>query len=193
VIKRGGVVFKYCDPDITARGLRIFREIQEDTPCVVLMEDLDSILRYNRETDVINLLDGVDKIDKVVFLATTNYPEQLGERVINRPSRFDRRYFIGPPNSASRELFFKFMLDKGGDKKPSVVDVPKWVKDTDGMSIAHLKELFVACVILDTPYKQAIETLKAMDALPNSEDYKSKKMARVMRMDDAPVEAKNSY
>ena len=28
------------------------------------------------------------------------------------------------------------------------IDLEKWIEDTDGMSIAHLKELFVAVVIL---------------------------------------------
>lgn len=192
VVKRGGVVIKFSDPGLTSRGLRVFREVQPDTPCVVLMEDLDSILRYNPETEVINLLDGVDKLDKILFLATTNYPEQLGERVVNRPSRFDRRYLIGNPNLESREVYFNFLIEQGsngGGKKPQDVDVKKWAKDTDGLSIAHLKELFVAVVILGTPYKQALATLKEMGTLPTSAEYRPEKMAKVMRMDDCDCSA----
>jgi hypothetical protein len=192
VIKRGGIVVKFSDAEVTSRGLRVFREVQPETPCVVLMEDLDSILRYSPESSVINLLDGVDKIDKVVFLATTNYPEQLGERVINRPSRFDRRYFIGPPNEKSRKIYFEHLLSQGSKSSggKSEIDLGKWVKDTEGMSIAHLKELFVACIILGTDYKEAIDTLRAMDNLPSSDDFKEKKTARSYRMGDStPQEA----
>jgi SpoVK/Ycf46/Vps4 family AAA+-type ATPase len=32
------------------------------------------------------MLDSVEKLDNVVLIATTNYPEKLEARVINRPS-----------------------------------------------------------------------------------------------------------
>ena len=174
VVERGGVVIKFGDPGETARGLRILREIQPDTPVVVLMEDLDSIINRYMESEVINLLDGIDGVDKVIFLATSNYPEQLGERIVNRPSRFDRRYYIGPPNAESRKLYFTFLFATGGEdpKRMALARVNRWVQDTDGMSIAHLKELFIAVEILGTPYEDALETLRSMEILPNSKEYK---------------------
>ena len=157
------------------------------------MEDLDSILQHNIESDVINILDGVDLIDKVVFIATTNYPELLGERVINRPSRFDRRFYIGPPNEASRLLFFKFLFQQGMQKPEdrSLIDLMRWVKDTEGMSIAHLKELFVACVILGTPYEEALKTLKSMEVLPDSKEYHGRRLRRmnIGTVDEMPAGA----
>lgn len=174
VVARGGIVIQFFDPDGFASALRILREIQPDIPIVVLMEDLDSILQRYVESSVINLLDGVGMIDKVLFLATTNYPERLGERVVNRPSRFDRRFYIGPPNAESRKLFFKHLFAKTGEDPSRMTSgkLDKWVEDTEGMSIAHLKELYVAVVILETPYEEAINILKGMSLLPNSEQYK---------------------
>ncbi|NJO18646.1 MAG: AAA family ATPase [Thioploca sp.] len=61
------------------------------------MEDLESILKSNNPSTVLNILDGVNSFDNIVFLATTNYPEELESRIKNRPSRFDRRFYIGPP------------------------------------------------------------------------------------------------
>jgi len=138
------------------------------------MEDLDSILMRFVESSVINLLDGVGMIDKVVFLATTNYPEKMGERVVNRPSRFDRRFYIGPPNAESRKLFFKHLFSKKGEDptKMTAGKLDQWVNDTEGMSIAHLKELYVAVTILGTPYEEAIKILKGMSILPDSTQYK---------------------
>ena len=174
VVERGGIVIQFFDPDGFASALRVLRDIQPNIPVVVLMEDLDSILQRYVESSVINLLDGVGMIDKVLFLATTNYPERLGERVVNRPSRFDRRFYIGPPNEDSRRLFLTHLFSKGvGDpKKMALAKVDQWVKDTEGMSIAHLKELYVAAAILGTPYAEAIKILRGMSVLPNSEQYK---------------------
>jgi SpoVK/Ycf46/Vps4 family AAA+-type ATPase len=161
IIEREGVVFKFGSPGIFTEGVRIFREIQPDTPIVVLMEDLDSILECYNESDVLNLLDGVDQIDKVVYLATTKFPERLGGRILNRPSRFDKRHKMGHPKKKSRMLYFKHLIDEETQKEYDI-NLNKWVDDTKDMSIAHLKELFTAVCILGNPYDEAIATLRTM-------------------------------
>ena len=171
VIERGGVVFKFnIMPSLFLEGVRIFREIQPETKIVILMEDIDSILDDYGESDVLNILDGVDRIEKVVFIATTNYPELLGDRIINRPSRFDKRFKMPHPNSKSRKLYFEHLF-KQHESIKNVYNINKWVKDTDNMSIAHLKELFVAVCILGEKYEDAISVLQAMveDKLTSSE------------------------
>jgi len=158
VIKRNGVVIKFSSPGVFEDGMTILRKIQPHTPVIALMEDLDAILYRCNESDVINLLDGVTQVDKTVFLATTNYPEKLGSRIMNRPSRFDKKFFIGMPNEESRKIYF----DHIGKGKLSQAEIGHWVKDTDGLSISHLKELFVAVKILGDEYVNAINTLKDM-------------------------------
>jgi AAA+ superfamily predicted ATPase len=162
VIERKGIVIKFTSPDLFTGGMRLLREIEPYTPVVVLMEDIDSILEIYNESEVLNLLDGVDKVDKIVFLATTNYPEQLGERIINRPSRFDKRFFIGFPNASSRALYFTKLIGSEEKMAELGVDLKQWVDDTDEMSIAHLKELFVSVCIQGNEYEEAIDTLKSM-------------------------------
>jgi len=162
IVKRGGIVLKFDNATLFKAGMRVIRVIQPETPVVALMEDLDSILQYNCESEVINILDGLNGVDKVVYLATTNYPEKLGSRIMNRPSRFDRRYFIGMPNAESRKIYLQHKL-KGKDQ-----NIDKWVTDTEGMSVAHLKELVVAVTILENKYEEAVETLREMKNKVNS-------------------------
>jgi hypothetical protein len=161
VIDRGGIVVKFCHPSIFMQATRYLRQIQPNTPIVVLMEDIDSIIHYYSESSVLNILDGVDRIEKVVFLATTNYPGVLGPRIINRPSRFDKRFKIDHPDEESREIYLTHLI---GEKKIEElrIDVNQWVEDTEGFSLAHLKELFVVTVILGDEYEEAIETLRSM-------------------------------
>lgn len=163
VVKRGGIVIKFGHPNLFLQGMRAFKEVQKDTPIVVLMEDVDSIIENYSESSVLNILDGVDQVDKVVFLATTNYPERLGARILNRPSRFDKRFKIGHPNEESRMLYFKHLIGGEDKSKKLKVDLKRWVSDTEGFSIAHLKELFVAVCILGDKYESAIETLSSMN------------------------------
>lgn len=168
VIERGGIVIKFGVPELFSEGIRYFREIQPDTPVVVLMEDIDSTLELYNESEVLNILDGVEDCKKVVFLATTNYPGNLGERIMNRPSRFDKRFKIGMPNKEARKLYFEYLLDTPENKEiPDVVknmkiDLAKWVKDTEDFSVAHLKELFIAVVIIGDNYADTIENLRSM-------------------------------
>lgn len=159
VVRRGGVVVKFAAPGIFRAAMRLLREIQYETPVVVLMEDLDSILDNYNQSDVLNILDGIDRMDRILYLATTNYPEKLGPRIINRPSRFDKRFEIGHPNVESRRMYLRHL---GGD--------PAWAEDTEGFSLAHLQELFVAVAILGDEYKEAVETLRNMCDRVESEE-----------------------
>ncbi len=162
VIEREGIVIKFGNPTLFIEGMRILREIEPKTPVVVLMEDIDGILESYNESEVLNILDGVDHIDRLVFLSTTNYPERLGARIINRPSRFDKRFKIGHPNAESRRLYFKHIIGTDSRIKELKINLEKWVTDTKDFSIAHLKELFIAVAILGDDYKEAIETLASM-------------------------------
>ncbi|CAE7860226.1 dnaE [Symbiodinium microadriaticum] len=161
VVRRTGVVLLFQDPNLYIEGLRILRQIQPDTPVVTIMEDIDSLLDMYNESEILNILDGVNEADKVVFLATTNYPERLGARIVNRPSRFDKRFRIGYPNEESRQMYFEHLIGKEHIEELGI-DLNRWVEDTDRLSLAHLKELFVAVVILDDEYDEAIKVLQSM-------------------------------
>lgn len=169
VIKRGGIAVKFTHPEVFSEGIKMLRDIQPDTPIVVLMEDLDSTIETFDESMIINILDGVDRINKVVFLATTNYPDRLGPRIINRPSRFDRRFKIGYPTPDARKMYLEHLF-RNGDEKDH--DLEKWVEDTEGMSLAHMRELFAAVVILGSNYDDTIELLKAMAENISEDDDK---------------------
>ncbi len=167
VIARGGIVIEWPgDVTLLINGYRALRDIQPNVPIVVLMEDFDEILKHTAESRMLNLLDGVERLDKIVFLATTNYPELLQERIINRPSRFDVRVLIGPPCAETRAIYLKSLLREGDE-----IDIPRYVKDTHNLSLAHVKELFVATHILGVPYASVVQNLRAMqDENPSSQD-----------------------
>ena len=168
VVKRGGYVLEYSGVSTLISALRQLRCIQPETPVVVLMEDLDSILDTSQsgQSAILNMLDGVESVHKVVFLATTNYPERLDPRIIDRPSRFDRRVEIKHPVAASRKMYLETLARPEDD-----IDLDEYVKASRGMSLAHLKELFVATVILKNGFEDTVETLKTMhsrSSRPNS-------------------------
>jgi ATP-dependent 26S proteasome regulatory subunit len=122
---------------------------------------------------VLNFLDGVDQVDKVLFLATTNYPERLSARILDRPSRLDRRHKIDYPDPEARRMYLRHLI--GGEmREDRRINLDRWLQDTDQFSLAHLKELFVAVVALGDDYAEALETLRAMrERISPEEDYES--------------------
>lgn len=171
LIDRGGIILIYNDAAVVGAAYEVIRSIQPETPVVILMEDIDSILntQKNRESILLNLLDGVGALDKVLFLATTNYPELLGSRIINRPSRFDKRFLVPHPSPGARRVYVETMVKEG-----DAVDVERYVRETQGLSLAHLKELFVSTVVMGNDFDKSVESIKGLAELPTSLDEDKK-------------------
>jgi len=104
VIESGGIVFLSDKPGIAADGLRQFRKIEPKRPILLVMEDIDAICqRYEQE--LLSLLDGEVQVNNIVCIATTNYPEKLDRRVVDRPRRIDVIQKIDSPSDAARKFF----------------------------------------------------------------------------------------
>ena len=159
VISHGGIVLNYHH-NLFRYGYRTLRAIQPATPLVVFIEDVelyenqDTISNSNTTSTFLNMLDGAENIDRVVFLATTNHPERLSARIINRPSRFDVTIEVPYPDKEMRTIYLSSL---GGD-----IDAGRYARDTEGMSFAHIKELFISTVILGNGYDETLARLKAM-------------------------------
>lgn len=168
MIRHNGLVMLADNPASLTAGLAQLRTVEPERPVVVIMEDIDTIIRDYGENQVLSVLDGEAQIENVVYVATTNYPENLNGRIINRPSRFDRVMKINTPNAEARAMYLKTKIDN------LVVDGYDLVKETDGLSIAHLKELIVALCCLKTPTKEIIQRLQRMKYTPKSSDGEGK-------------------
>lgn len=168
VVKKGGISVYVSNPLITAHGLEIFRRIEPDRPCVVMLEDLDALISNHGESEVLALLDGELQIDNVVFIATTNYPERLDKRLVNRPSRFDIVKLIDMPKEDARRVY---LANKNKRLASNPEELEMWVKKTDGFSIAHLKELIVSVEVFEVSFEHASKRLQKMSSVrPKSTD-----------------------
>ena len=170
VIERGGIVFICENPMFLADGLKVFRQVEPERPIVCVFEDIDAIIKKYGDTELLALLDGDRQIDRVINIATTNYPEVLDKRIVSRPRRFDRIYKILPPNDKVRTAFLTEKLPKG--KK-----VKEWIKKTEGLSFAALTETLISVLCLGNKLDETVKILKDIESdNPSSSDFgKSKK------------------
>lgn len=166
VIEAGGVAL-YCNhPGVTAEALRVVRRIEPERPIVLLMEDIDAIIARYGEADLLALLDGELQVSNILHIATTNYPEDLDPRFIQRPSRFDDIVEIGMPSAEARDAYLKVKNPRLAEEERAL-----WVAGTEGFSIAALKEVIVSVECLGRRLEPTLERVRKMMARkPRSED-----------------------
>ena len=141
-----------------------FRKIEPDRPVIVTIEDIDGLLdKKYKETNLLNILDGIKHTSNIVYIATTNHIEKLEERIINRPSRFDRRYHIKEPDENVRRVFIENKLHKDDLSK---INIDEWVEKTEGYNLAHIKELIISVVIYNNTLKDTLAYINDMRQRP---------------------------
>jgi AAA+ superfamily predicted ATPase len=170
IVKSDGLVFQCTNhPNVFNEGLSNYRKVEPNRPVVCLFEDIDAIIDEYGEDEILTLLDGENQIDRVLNIATTNYPEKLDPRLVARPRRFDRVIKIDMPPNSVREMYFEKKL------KISGVDLDRWVQATDNFSFAACAELVISVMCFEKPFDDSVNTLREMmDIKISSRDYSSR-------------------
>jgi SpoVK/Ycf46/Vps4 family AAA+-type ATPase len=168
-IIKAGHVSVFCEhPGFLTRAMEVFRKIEPDRPVVCLFEDIDAIIEIHGDSELLQWLDGSHQINKVINIATTNYPERLDRRIVSRPRRFDRIIKIEAPTATIRETYL-------GKKLPDLAangQLPYWVKMTEGLSFAALAELVISVACLGNSLEETVALLQALDDQnPDSKEF----------------------
>lgn len=69
----------------------VFGKARILSPCVLILEDLDSLINDRNRSFFLNQLDGIRGNDGLLLIATTNHFDRLDPGLSDRPSRFDRK------------------------------------------------------------------------------------------------------
>jgi AAA+ superfamily predicted ATPase len=127
---------------------QVFIRARQSAPCILVLEDLDSLVNDENRSFFLNELDGFAVNTGIVTLATTNHPDRLDEAILERPSRFDRKYYFHLPGHAEREAYLHLWnrkLQPGMQITDSTVN--QLADFTDGFSFAYIKELFLSTMM----------------------------------------------
>ena len=134
---------------------------------ITIIEDIDNLFQQD-PTMLTAFLDGEDEVEHNVVIATTNYIDELND-VLTRPSRFDQIIEIGNPDEEDRRVILKekFKIEDS--------EIEEWVKATDGLSIAFLKEVVISVKLLGNSLEETLLRLKNHDKLVSKKLVKSSK------------------
>ena len=123
------------------RGIReIFGKARENAPAIVFFDEIDAIATERGHgagdsgvservvSQLLTELDGLEELEDVVVIATTNRPDLLDDALL-RPGRFDRHVHVSAPDEEARAKIF----DVHTRRKPvQSVDFGRLAAETDG-------------------------------------------------------------
>lgn len=143
------------DPSRTKLALELVKTLEPDRKIVVVFEDIDGIIRRYGDEELTHLLDGGTDVNNVLFLATTNYPHTIPDRILNRPSRFDMLIKIDMPSAEARRVYIKHILSNN-----LLLNIEEYVEKTDGLSVAQIKEVIIQTQIFDKSIEDAVSKVR---------------------------------
>lgn len=131
------------------RGItQVFERARRAAPCVVVLEDLDCLVGDDSRSVLLNELDGFVQNEGLLIIATTNHPEKLDRSLLDRPSRFDRKFHFPLPEARERRAYlerWRSSLEPSLQFDEDTLAVT--VEGTHAFTFAYLKELTFAAMM----------------------------------------------
>jgi len=125
-----------------------FAKARDLAPCLLILEDLDSLVDDENRSAFLNEMDGFYSNRGILTLATTNHPERLDPAILDRPSRFDRKFTFELPAEKERR---RYLARQNDGLEPALrmddAAIDEAARRTEGFSYAYLKELVLSSMM----------------------------------------------
>ena len=149
-----------------------FRKARQASPCVIFMDEIDSIAPERGTggdsnvterviSQMLTEMDGLESLNDVVVIAATNRPDIMDPALL-RPGRFDKSIFIGPPDKESRRSIFG--IHTRSKPLEDDVDLDALAEKTDGCTGADISAICNEAVM------NAVRRLISKGDAPTDED-----------------------
>lgn len=133
-----------------ARIRKLFKKAKESAPCIIFIDEIDSLLTKSRRSgehsssrgtlnQFLAEMDGFSKLDQVYVIGATNHEKDLDPAAV-RPGRFDKTIHINYPDEDGRIEIINFYLERIKMKKAEL-DSKYLARLTPGFSGAEIENL----------------------------------------------------
>ncbi|MDH4123293.1 MAG: CDC48 family AAA ATPase [Thermoplasmata archaeon] len=124
-----------------------FRKARQAAPCVVFLDEIDSIapvrggyhdsnVTERVVSQLLTEMDGLETLHNVTVIAATNRPDMIDPGLL-RPGRFDRLVFVPPPDlEARKEILRIHTKDKPMENDVNIDELAKKMENYTGAEIA---------------------------------------------------------
>ncbi|MEX0662053.1 MAG: ATP-dependent zinc metalloprotease FtsH [Balneolaceae bacterium] len=160
-----------------ARVRDLFKQAKEKAPCIVFIDEIDSIgrtrgggmqmssndERENTLNQLLSEMDGFNSDNGVIIMAATNRPDVLDSALL-RPGRFDRQILIDKPDLKGRMQVLQVHVTKL--KLSDEIDLKVLASQTPGFAGAELANLCNEAALLAARRdKKSVEMVDFQDAI----------------------------
>ncbi len=118
----------------------VFNRARENTPAIIFVDEVETLTAAAARSISGEILgqflvemDGIKELKGVVVMAATNKPNLLDPAVL-RPGRFDKIFYVPPPDEKGRADIFRIHLGEFAEG----VDVAELAKRSDGFTGADI-------------------------------------------------------
>ncbi|XP_022611023.1 ATP-dependent zinc metalloprotease YME1L1-like isoform X2 [Seriola dumerili] len=154
-----------------SRIRNLFREGKANAPCVIFIDELDSVggkriespmHPYSRQTinQLLAEMDGFKPNEGVIIIGATNFPEALDNALI-RPGRFDMQVTVPKPDVKGRTEILNWYLKK--IKMDPAIEASIIARGTVGFSGADLENLVNQAALKAAVDGKDMVTLKELE------------------------------
>ncbi len=155
-----------------------FRKARQASPCVIFMDEIDSIAPERGTggdsnvterviSQMLTEMDGLESLNDVVVIAATNRPDIMDPALL-RPGRFDKSIYIGPPDKESRKSIFG--IHTKDRPLADDVDLDALAEKTEGCTGADISAICNEAVM------NAVRHLVSSNPSPSDDDIASCKV-----------------
>lgn len=150
--------------DEAVREAFSYAEVQ--SPSLLYFEDLDSL--FEKGVDIsafLNLMDGISSKNGLLVIATANNIKSFQPNIMDRPSRFDKKFEIPPPNQEMAYIYLKRWFGNLITNE-KCKELSKYTEKYN-FSYAYLKELYISSMFEALAHNRKTPTSKDIQNVLN--------------------------
>ena len=156
-----------------ARIRELFSLAKNNTPCIIFMDEIDSIGKKRSDSpqhpeqdttlnELLVQLDGFESADGVFIIGATNRADLL-DPALTRPGRIDKQVYVGMPDDLTRRRILE--IHQAG--KPLNVSLDDLVEMSQGFSAAQLENLLNEATLMTLRQNRTLVLKEDLERVSN--------------------------